>query len=299
LLHLASIKDASASFFPHRKSRGRGIFEHFHAQPGSGKNNPAGMLDIVLTHFSPDTLEETARWWTGFLDVMAVKELEPAVYIYCQNPNITDLSMFAPLLRYGGRIDHLDNLGRESHAYLVHITRYYDQLPEHVLFSQDIPVDTKLWHRFQNMFEPKVGFLPLAIVGHQPCEDGWLPQGILPQLYSMFTNQLCPPEGFTAAYNGQFLVSRKRLRKIPQGTYQHLLELVAAPTTHWIHDVHNDTYYKRPDNPMFGHVLERVWSVAFDCFESWRTDNCYRCDEENGMQDCGQDACQCYDEDTS
>lgn len=73
------------------------------------------------------------------------------------------------------------------------------------------------------MFEPKVGFLPLAIVGHQPCEDGWLPQGILPQLYSMFTNQLCPPEGFTAAYNGQFLVSRKRLRKIPQGTYQHLL----------------------------------------------------------------------------
>lgn len=76
-------------------------------------------------------------------------------------------------------------------------------------------------------------------------------------------------------------------------------ELVAAPTTHWIHDVHNDTYYKRPDNPMFGHVLERVWSVAFDCFESWRTDNCYRCDEENGMQDCGRDACQCYDDDTS
>lgn len=83
------------------------------------------------------------------LVVLQVKELEPAVYIYCQNPNITDLSMFAPLLRYGGRIDHLDNLGRESHAYLVHITRYYDQLPEHVLFSQDIPVDTKLWHRFQ------------------------------------------------------------------------------------------------------------------------------------------------------
>ena len=75
----------------------------------------------------------------------------------------------------------------------------------------------------QNMFEPKTGFLPLAIVGHQNCEDGWLPSGLMPQLYAMFTKKICPPEGFTAAYNGQFLVSRKRLRALDWWTYHHLL----------------------------------------------------------------------------
>ena len=81
----------------------------------------------------------------------------------------------------------------------------------------------------QNMFEPKTGFLPLAIVGHQDCEDGWLPTGLMPQLYAMFTKKICPPEGFTAAYNGQFLVSRKRLRALDWWTYHHLLVGVSNP----------------------------------------------------------------------
>ena len=80
---------------------------------------------------------------------LQVKELRPSVYVYCQNPEITDLSPLEPLLKYGGELVHLDNLGRESHAYLTHILKYYNELPKHVLFSQDIPVDEKLWHRFQ------------------------------------------------------------------------------------------------------------------------------------------------------
>lgn len=78
-----------------------------------------------------------------------VRALEPEVYVYCQNPEIQDLSALQPLLRYGGHLEHLDNLGRETHAFLTHIIKYYDQLQDHVMFSQDIPVDTKMWHRFQ------------------------------------------------------------------------------------------------------------------------------------------------------
>ena len=75
----------------------------------------------------------------------------------------------------------------------------------------------------QKMFGPKTGFLPLAVVGHADCFDDFLPAGALPQLYSMFANQLCPPEGFTAAFNGEFVVSRERIRRNEWWTYQHLL----------------------------------------------------------------------------
>lgn len=44
-----------------------------------------------------------------------------------------------------------------------------------------------------------------------------------------------------------------------------------------------------------GHVLERTWSVAFDCFESWREGNCWQCIVPQGMEGCGEGDCQCFD----
>ena len=73
------------------------------------------------------------------------------------------------------------------------------------------------------MFEPRTGYLPLAYVAHQECENGWLPTGQMPQLFAMFTTKLCPPEGFTASFNGQFLVSRPRILRHSWWVYQHLL----------------------------------------------------------------------------
>ena len=75
--------------------------------------------------------------------------MKPRVFVYCQNPDLKNLSAFQPLLKHGGRIVHLDNKGREGRVYLHHITQNYNQLSAHTLFSQDIPVDDKLWHRFQ------------------------------------------------------------------------------------------------------------------------------------------------------
>lgn len=71
--------------------------------------------------------------------LMQIKALEPSVYIYCQNPLIVDLSILEPLQVWGGETRHVENLGRESHAFLLHILHYYHELPEVVLFSQDIP----------------------------------------------------------------------------------------------------------------------------------------------------------------
>ena len=69
---------------------------------------------------------------------------------------------------------------------------------------------------------------------------------------------------------------------------------MSAPQSHWIHKMHNDAYFKSPENPMFGHVVERAWSLAFTCWDHWREHNCWECDKKQ-MQNCGGDACQCWD----
>ena len=45
-----------------------------------------------------------------------------------------------------------------------------------------------------------------------------------------------------------------------------------------------------------GHAMERAWSLAFNCFESWREANCLECDNNKHMEDCGGNACQCFDQ---
>ena len=44
-----------------------------------------------------------------------------------------------------------------------------------------------------------------------------------------------------------------------------------------------------------GHALERAWSLAFNCFEVWRQGNCYDCEMNKHHENCGRDACQCFD----
>lgn len=73
------------------------------------------------------------------------------------------------------------------------------------------------------MFDNNTGFLPLSIVGHVDCNDEWLPSGAIPQLYSMLTKQLCPPEGYTAAFEGQFIVSKKRVLEHNWWVYRNML----------------------------------------------------------------------------
>ena len=61
------------------------------------------------------------------------------MYVYCQNADLDlNLDGFAPLMQHGEQVTHIDNVGRESHAYLEHIIRHYHDLPMHVIFSQSM-----------------------------------------------------------------------------------------------------------------------------------------------------------------
>lgn len=81
-----------------------------------------------------------------------IRVLEPAVYIYCQNPLVEDLGPLKHLMLWGGQIRHTENLGRESHAFLLHIIQHYYKLPSLVLFSQDEPEERTMRLRIEVSF---------------------------------------------------------------------------------------------------------------------------------------------------
>lgn len=49
-----------------------------------------------------------------------------------------------------------------------------------------------------------------------------LPMGQLTQLHAIFVRRFCPPEGYSAMFNGGMLVSRRRIRRQPQHVWQYV-----------------------------------------------------------------------------
>lgn len=258
----------------------------------------SGKFDVVLVHFDPANIQATLAYWSDFLGSKKVEALEPYMWVYCQNGAMEDHLQLLPLIemsRSGGTIVQLANVGRESHAYLQHITQHYHELAQHTLFSQDLPDPGFHFPRFENMFHARIGFLPLSWVNKGDCFNDYHPgQPSISQLFAMLSKSFCRPEGFTAAFQGRFVVSRQRILGQTLETYLYLLDLISAPPEHWIHKYWDAEEFKHPANPALGHALERTWSVAFDCHEPWRFLNCEQCDAKDN-QDCGPDSCACYD----
>ena len=59
------------------------------------------------------------------------------------------IEQLQPFVQCGGDIVRLANAGRESHVYLQHINRHYEDLAEHTLFSQDEPNTYLLPKKFE------------------------------------------------------------------------------------------------------------------------------------------------------
>ena len=126
------------------------------------------------------------------IDLMQVQKLQPYVWLYCQNENRTVDSDMAPLLKYGGQVVHLENVGRESHAFLQHITGHYGDLADHTLFSQDIP-EAILLERFEAS-SSSASLLPVYECLHMEASltcchnaiDRWRP--VVPAIPFIFVN---------------------------------------------------------------------------------------------------------------
>jgi hypothetical protein len=74
------------------------------------------------------------------------------------------------------------------------------------------------------MFHPTIGFLSLSWVNVANCLNDYHPgKPSVSQLFALLSKSFCPAEGFTASFQGQFVVSRKRILRQTLDTYRYLL----------------------------------------------------------------------------
>ena len=68
---------------------------------------------MVIAHYSVTNVKKMVEFWLKFLAIPKIAALDPHVFIYCQNPELSDVTdlLFAPLLERGEMI-HMNNMGR-------------------------------------------------------------------------------------------------------------------------------------------------------------------------------------------
>ena len=74
----------------------------------------------------------------------------------------------------------------------------------------------------QKQFRSDTGFLPLSFTGKVDCFHDTSTR-MIAQLHGIFTRSLCPVHGYYGAFEGQHLVSRRRIRGQDLGIWKHLL----------------------------------------------------------------------------
>lgn len=167
----------------------------------------------------------------------------------------------------------LPNVGRESHTYLTHILRRYDDLPDYTVFLQADPFKHMREgagpRGLENLVREKmsrgVGFAGLAWYRircdklgrpHDMCDESkkgrWagfgkdIPVG---ELFEMLFASPAPETFVTGSPAGMFLVSGDRILARPRAFYRLALAVSEADP----HDAYNT-----------GHAFERLWQIIFN-----------------------------------
>lgn len=275
-------------------------------------------LHVVIAHHSEEPFY-MRRWIDSLRSIPHVKELGAKIIIYTKNSGTN----FATLKHTtaADEVIQLSNVGREGGTYLHHILSVYDDLPAFTMFTQaviqkgqyltgeveDDKVATLkdwLYERLSTKFGNDTGFMSLdrkhdvCYCGHctDMGQDDFYP--LWPQIYAMLENMVCQElEGHVLSFNGHFIVSRKRVLARPRRIYEYLKELVDAREDHWIHSEPEPSWFEKdkgksmPSNPKFGHTLERLWHVIFNCSNPAQLVDC----DVRGMKAEGPGGCTCKD----
>jgi hypothetical protein len=202
---------------------------------------------------------------------------------------------------HGWNVLVVPNWGREGYSYVrwMQTMEAHTDVAHHVWFTQSVPdeyVEDKLWARLPLLTE-RTGYLGLGTHGSTPCSgdlgDGFDHLGpFLHTFFYMTTHTFCT-HSWTVFYNGYFVVSRKRLRRLQsrRRLLQSVRETLEHADNHTIHTAFASQ--KKPStrvDPAFGYALERLWNVFFNCTR----DGIPPCDIHTSGG-CSPDACQCFD----
>lgn len=275
-------------------------------------------LNLVIAHYNEEPFW-MRRWIDSVRSISYMQELGIKVIIYTKGPE-TDFVALKETTA-ADEVFRLPNVGREGSTYLHHLLKTYDDPPPFTMFTQAIikkgqylsgEIEDKhvaelkdwLYNKLSEKFTSDTGFMSLdrkhdiCYCGH--CTDmgrhDFYP--LWPQLYAIMEGTVCQElEGNIISFNGHFIVSRKRILSRPRSIYEYLQELVDAPEDHWLHSEPEPRWFEKdkgkstPDDPKFGHTLERLWHVIFNCSNPAQMVDC----DVKGMKAEGPGGCTCKD----
>ena len=261
-------------------------------------------FDIVLSYC--DENPEKVRNEIELLKVTpAIAKLNPRVIVYLKESmtlsDETGISLEVLRNQLGADIIRtLPNIGRESHTFLAHIVDQWDDLATHTLFGQAILHDRDLIPaRLETHFNTTVGVMSLW--EHSSCECEFCEPAYkgpkegfkrVPEIFSMFNQEFCPPDGLLVTFKGQFIVSRDRIYRNSREKFQWLLWMF-EDMSHFVHDSPPDRYFNHANdlnNPYFGHAVGRAWLFMFGCNDLRIADECESMDIKPESARCA-----CYD----
>lgn len=271
------------------------IANHTQHTPHSSNSTCFGglaSLDLVLAHYH-EGISDVARWvhiWRQSLP------RQPCVHLYTKGTiSVTQLAAEFEDTHHPNRNDAMrlalidqyhainTNRGRESHTFLFHIIYRYHTLADHTIFFQALPhqhhegwnshVVSELSHICTSNFTC-LSSLMAASCGN---DDVMRDMVRMREIFAMANVALCP-ETIPMCLNGQFQVSRAAILQHPLAFYKMLFMYLEAPSAHWIHkdfkfmldpgqkDRFSHEVNGVLDDPLFGHVMERMWMSIFRCF---------------------------------
>ena len=220
----------------------------------------AGTVDLVFSYYDED-MDGFKEHVNNIRRVPFVSEREVRVLVYNKGARTADEIRANLGLGEGDEVVGLPNLGREGATYLEHILRHYNDsvtvlagaigglaptrygartLAGHTFFLQP----HLAWHWIAqpriDSVGPDTGFAHFGPLMKNWCgrdDRGVGEYPLVKELYSVFVQDLCPPEGVLTAWSAQFVASRRRILAHPYQRYAKVAGLIEAPKGHWLHGV--------------------------------------------------------------
>ena len=236
-------------------------------------------IDIVLSHYKEDLGRMRSK--LERLQNHPFVASRACVHVYTKSTSSNSLSLIDAAGLNETVILKTRNMGRESSSYLQYILSNYHNLPRHVVFLQaDVEDVDNVLDKLSQATE-RTGFLGLGTWVHCTCDNcNFLPGKLvrIREVWALVTGKLCLRD-FQANLRGQMLVSRERVQKHPPKLYLMLLRSLYAMPGHALHgdlkdidesdfsrDLRRAVGIQGAHDSLFGHVMERMWSILFDCY---------------------------------
>ena len=267
-----------------------------HAQqppvPLAGAAAALPTVDLVLAHYNEPLAEVVAFVQRANASLPHARLAR--VFLYTHHATTLNVSV----VPHDWAVFTGVNVGRESHIYLEFIVRHWHDVSDFVWFSQAVPdfyMDERLWPRLP-LLTARTGMLGLARIEPVSCNgigQGWYNPyfgSMLSQLWAISFHEFCHDRYWVAFFNGEFVVSARRLRGQPRALWAYLRDVVAQPDGAWPHAaLEQEREKSTATGPTFGHIMERAWSILFRCVPTKL--QCCEADKP-----CEPDWCQCLDE---